>query len=549
MKAFLYTLVLSAILVAGVILMQHFDVTRPEGTAEQPQRFREPIASAPPVPMSTLSDETFAEHSNVELFDTGVEFLEQWHVPEARAVFEHVIQQDSSNVRAYAKLAECHADPLFFNDARIAAALNRGRQVAAGDTLLIAAMQRLFLDADYTGSIDLLKRAVRSNGEDLGARYLLALSYYRNGSPRESQTAIEGILERDESHGRARALLVKILLETGKASEAEQLAKDLATLYPGEPYPYTLLARVQLRMGKPEDATGFGNNALNLDQRFAPAIVTRGYLYVESGEYEAARVTFEKLLLFGDPVVAAAAWESIAYVDFLAGRFDEAVEGMDEAIRLASGAGASRRAAATLYRLVNYLCELGQGDAAHATLSKWEQATGNATAEFGRLRLHIFFGDLSRASAVLAEIKASGDGNRLMNLLGIEYEELLALTFIKEKKYDQAIGVLTNAEISDTSYYFLGFASFQNGFAERAAGYFEGVRKHRLKMDFPYHGDPVLAVQSLFYLAETSLAIGRADDARRYYTSFLERWGDAAWDLQAVTRAKEKLATLAAARE
>lgn len=547
MKAFLYTLVLGAILFGSLVLMQRLDVSRPERSIQAERPNREPIASAAPIDMSHLGPDALRKYSIGELFETGVEFLEQWHVQEARAVFEQVIKQDSSFAGAYVKLAECHADPMIFNESLIARNLERALRAGASDTLLVAAMRKLYIEADYAAAAERLKRVTRERGADSGARYLLASAYFRGGRMIEAQTAIEAILELDESHGRARALLVQCLVERGQIDEAELLAKDLASLYPGEPYPYILLARVQLRLGKVKDAIEFCNNALNMDHRYGPAIIARGNLYAESEEYEAARVSFEKLLLFDSPVVAAAAWESIACIDFLTGNFDDAVEGMEEAIRLAQGAGSDLRAAATLYRLVNYLCELGQGDAARTVLAKWHSSTGVIPAQFGRLRLQIFFGDLSDAASSFAEIDAAGQRRRMMVLLGIDYDELKALTFIKGRKYDEAIGLLTGREGSDTSYYLLGFASFQNGLAERASAYFTNAVRNRGTMEFPYHGDPVLSVQSLFYLAETSLAIGRADDARHYYRLFLARWGDASWELQAVARAREKLETLAAA--
>lgn len=549
MRALLYTLVLGAILLGSIILMQRFTVTQPVRRTPTAGLNREPVASVAPVDMSNLSPAALREYSITELYETGVEFLEQWHVPEARAVFENVIKQDSSYINAYVKLAECHADPLLFNELLVARSLELARQIETQDTTVIAAMRNLYLEGDYEGAADKLRRVLRVREDDLGVRYHLALAHFRGGRLRDAQTVIEAILARDESHGRARALLVEILAKKGQGGEAELLAKDLASLYPGEPYPYIVLARIQLQLGRVEDAIEFSNNALKMDQRYGPAIIARGNLYAEVNEYEAARVTFQKLLMFDEPVVAAAAWESIANIDFLSGNFDEAVEGMDEAIQLANGAGSSLRAAATLFRLVNYLCELGQGETARSVFSKWSSSIGVVPAQFGRLRFQIYYGDFPRARLSLAEIEATESHRRLMDLLEIDYDELAALIYIKERKYNEAIELLMGEEISDTSYYFLGFASFQSGLAERASSYFKGALGRRMEMQLPYHGDPVLLVQSLFYLAETSIAIGRVDEARIYYRRFLDHWGDASWELQAVTRAREKLETLAAARE
>jgi hypothetical protein len=63
-------------------------------------------------------------------------------------------------------------------------------------------------------------------------------------------------------------------------------------------------------------------------------------------------------------------------------------------------------------------------------------------------------------------------------------------------------------------------------------------------LEFPGHGDPVLYIQSLFFLAESDLARGGHAAARGSYEAFLGYWGEAAWDLEAVTRARKKIEAL-----
>ena len=92
--------------------------------------------------------------------------------------------------------------------------------------------------------------------------------------------------------------------------------------------------------------------------------------------------------------------------------------------------------------------------------------------------------------------------------------------------------------------YLMGFAAFEKGDAEQAAASFGEARQRFHALEFPYHGDPVLYVQSSFYLAEATLARGEREEAKRHYEEFLGMWGGTRWKLQAVDRAREKLATL-----
>jgi tetratricopeptide (TPR) repeat protein len=540
-KALFYTLVLSAIVLGSIALMQRLQVAPTTPPAIQN---RQPIASGRPLTLSKLDTGEMEKHSVAELFDTGVEFLEQWHVPEARAVFAKVVELDTTFSRAYVRLAECCAEPLFFDESRIRSYLARAADIPGTDTLLVSGMKDLFLDADYTGAATKFEKIVRMSPDNQDARYFLAKAHVAAGRLREARTVLGVLLEKDESSGRARTLLIECLAESGDLDEAETLAKDLAGLFPGEPFPYVLLARIELLNNRVNDAVEFCANALHLDQRYPAAILQRGYIYAEQDDIPAAQVSFEKLLLFDDPALASAAWEAIAYVDFLSGKFDDAVEAMDEAIRLAQSSGSGQRVSNFVLKLVNVLCELGHGDTAESVLNKWIPSSNTIPYHLGRLRLEILEGNLPEARNALEEMKTQPAWLRPMTQLDIDYNELVALTFIQENKFQNAIALLSEGRISDTSRYYLGFASFQDGDAERASAYFDEVLKSRTRLVFPFHRDPVKFVQSLFYLAETNLAIGNAEKAAEYYNRFLMWWGNASWDLKAVARAREKLETL-----
>ena len=70
---------------------------------------------------------------------------------------------------------------------------------------------------------------------------------------------------------------------------------------------------------------------------------------------------------------------------------------------------------------------------------------------------------------------------------------------------------------------------------------FAAVGRRFYTVEFPYHGDPVRFVRSLYYLGDASLARGNEAEAVVYYGRFLDYWGDADWDVQAVARARQKL--------
>jgi len=115
------------------------------------------------------------------------------------------------------------------------------------------------------------------------------------------------------------------------------------------------------------------------------------------------------------------------------------------------------------------------------------------------------------------------------------------------------MGALTEmAEISLSKVradYLRGYTAFESGDAENAASYFEAVLRKRFKPWFPYHEDPILWVQALFYLAESNVARGDVEKARGYYNRFISYWQDTSWELEAVNHAKKKLETLSHSNE
>jgi tetratricopeptide (TPR) repeat protein len=259
-------------------------------------------------------------------------------------------------------------------------------------------------------------------------------------------------------------------------------------------------------------------------------------------------VSFEKLLLFDDQILASTANDAKAYVDFLSGNFDDGVDVMEEAIRLAMTAGSKWRGAYYIYELANNYCELGQKDEMRALLSKWQDNLSRIPMQLCYLRLAICMEEIGAPKKMLDEMKDDLSWRRGMRLLGIDYDELLGLIYIKENKYGPAMDTLGKSldgkRPAHSSYYFLGFAAFENGDAEQASSYFKKALEQRMNMVFPYHRDPIRYVQSLFYLGETNLATGKSKEAAKYYEKFLSYWGNAGWNLEAVARARDNLKTL-----
>lgn len=545
MKSLFYAVFLLAVLVASVLLLHSI---QPSESEKPPAGLERPVVGGSAASVSGIVRHELENATTDEIYAIGMELFNLWHVREATSVFEQAVVADSAYYRAWVRLVECYSHPLVSreDEAREAWTNAWETRLSAADTVYLTGLKKLFIERDHNVAVDRLSRAEKTEVSHEDASYYLTLSLLKVGNTVEARRKLEDLLSRDDTVGRVMELSIRCALAAGDYETAEEQARDLARMYSEEPRPYVLLAQVALTRGKVGEAIEFCNNALVLDPKYIPAIVTRANLYAAQFQIEPARVSFEKLLLFDDPVLRAIGMEGISFVDMLSGRFDDGVAAMDEAIRFAMLAGSVRRGLFYTYRLVEYLCELGQGDAAEAVVNRWITGFGDIPVNLGKLRIHIFKGNLDQANRLLQSADSNQDWVTWIGVFSIDLAEMKALIHIGAEAPDTALEILArNTAVgpvnSSTQTFLRGYAEFESGDAEAASLHFEDVKNHLFGVEFPYHGNPVLYVQSLFYLAETHIASGRESEANTHYDSFMKYWGEADWDIQAINRAREKL--------
>jgi tetratricopeptide (TPR) repeat protein len=547
-KFLIYAAALLAVLIAFVIVLRSIDDGhRPvfREVAKTPV-----VESAPPVDSSVDLD-SYADSPSGDLYAAGAELFDLWHVREATTLLERAVAADSSLYDAWVRLVECYSHPLVGreDDALAALAMATEARTSDGDSVFLAGLEQLVVVRDYVAAAAVLDRATSSGAGGNRAVYYYALALLLSGRVEEASGQVQELAGGDDSGGRLAELNIRCAVAAGELGVAGERARALARSYPEEPYPYVILSLVEQMAGRPESAVEFSSNALVLDSKYIPAILARANLYAAAGEFEAARVSFEKLLLFDDSLLRALGYEGIGFVDLLSGRFNSGVSELEEAIHSAMLAGAVRRGLALATQLVAYLCELGRPEAAAAVVDRWVTGFGDVPVALASMRIDILEGDLEAASYVLQQIQSSKDWSEWAGMMSIDGTEMAALVHIGAGEYDAALGILSSSpnsvSVQQVSRMFLkGYASFDNGMAEAASEAFAAVGQLLFGVEFPYHGDAVQYVRSVFYLGETRIASGNEEAAAEYYERFLGYWGDADWDLQAVARARQKLESL-----
>ena len=548
MKPLIYTVLLLAVLVACVIVLRSIDG---EKRPPLPAVRTSPMVESEPPLESGFDTDSFEDSDATELYAAGSELFSLWHVREATGLFERAVAADSSWYGAWVRLVECYAHPLVAREDDAIAALRTAREtrVSDADTMFLAGIEQLFVVRDSGAAVELLERAVQTEVSHEDAVYYYALALMQSGRVEDAADRVEDLVLRDETVGRFVELDVRCRVEAGDLGAAGDQARELARMYSEEPFPYVLLAMVEEMAGRHAAAVEFCNNALVLDSKYIPAILARANLYASAGQFEAARVSFEKLLMFEDPVLRALGHEGIGFVDLLSGRFNRGLEELDEAIRAAMLAGSVRRGLAISARMVGHLCELGQGDEAAAVIDRWVTGFGDIPVGLAGYRVSILEGDMKAVNGVLAKIQSSKTWSEWMSMMAMDYIELVALAHIRAEEYSAALAILSAAGQGTrpgARDFLAGYAAFQSGGAEMASEAFAAVGSRFYTVEFPYHGDPVRFVRSLYYLGDANLARGNEAEAVVYYGRFLEYWGDADWDVQAVARARHKLESFTA---
>ncbi len=549
MRTLAYGAFLLVLLVASVVLLRSIEPGR-EGVGPFPRA----TGSLEPV-VSAIDLERLEGAGATELYDLAVEFVQVWRPREATMLLERAVAADSTFHAAWLKLVECYAHPLVADEVALSQAVARAAQTAPApmDTALVAGLRQLYADHDFASAIGTLSALVRSEDAPVDARYYLALAYYQVGRLRDASRYLDPLLAEDPTVTPVVELYIRRAVAARELERAADAARELARMYAEEPFPYVLSAQVELALGNRDAAVEFCDHALDLDPTCAPAIMTRACLYAESGDFESARVSFEKLLLFDAPALQSIGHEGVAFVDFLSGDFDHGVAAMDEATRHAMFAGATRRGLSLAFRHVEYLCQLGQPDAAQGVIERWLTGFGEVPVQLASARVQIARGDTRRASQTVARLATEKEWVLWSRRLSLDATDLAARVEIGEERQREAAVLLAEDAKTATAVaagawerrtFLSGYAAFESGDAETAAAAFSDVLRRLYGVEFPYHGDPVVYVHALFFLAETDLARGNQVAARASYQAFLRYWGDASWKLEALERANRKLESL-----
>ena len=207
----------------------------------------------------------------------------------------------------------------------------------------------LLKQKQFLPATDELKLAIRyyedtTNSSDpkasfIEAHTLLALVYSLQGKLEEAaaeyETALRGVLVIDPKNIRIHKSLAQVYLKQNKFQDAEKTYQFILNIAPSDFEAHFFLGTVYEEQGRRYEAIREFETALEFNPEYADALNSLGYLYAEESiNLEKAEELLKKALTY-EPNNGAYV-DSLGWVYFKQGRYEEAIQELEQAVQFLS---------------------------------------------------------------------------------------------------------------------------------------------------------------------------------------------------------------------
>ena len=407
------------------------------------------------IPLTTSSEKARSNYLK------GVALADNQEITNAREYFERAVAADPKFALAHLNLAFTQTSTgAFLAHLQEAKALVEG--ISEGERLRILAV-----DAGARGAAAeataTLQKLVKAYPNDERAHFLLGGNYFGQQNYDEAIAEYRKSIEISPSFPAPYNLLGYALRNSGDTDEAEKIFRKYVDLIPNSPNPYDSYAELLLVIGRYDDSIESYRKALSLDKHFVASyigIATNLNLQGKQGE---ARQTLQEMMANarndGERRQAHFA-TAVSYVD--EGRLEKAVEEARIRYAIAEENGNTIQMGQDLNLIGFLLLEAGKTKDAQAMYEKSvamrEEADipDNAKAQVKRDRFsngaRVALGkrDFSAAKQQANSYGELADSTGNPNQIRL-YHELLGMIALAEKKFDEAVEELEQANLLNPS--------------------------------------------------------------------------------------------------
>jgi predicted Zn-dependent protease len=145
-----------------------------------------------------------------------------------------------------------------------------------------------FREKRYDEAIAMFTAYTDSKPENPWGFYMLGLSAWKSGDHKIAEENLRRTMELDSSHVKSRYNLSRVLMETNRHADAEQIIQQAIALAPTSSEGYRLLARAYDGVGRGADALWASKRAIVLDGRDVWALNNLGAMLIRQEKFEEA---------------------------------------------------------------------------------------------------------------------------------------------------------------------------------------------------------------------------------------------------------------------
>jgi len=309
------------------------------------------------MPITANSDEA-KKH-----FLKGRDLYEKLLNLESLQYFENAIEKDSSFAIAYFYLALAQPNQKEFYE-QMNNALMLVDKVSEAESNLILGLQSA-TNGDPLAQRNYYQKVVDAFPQDERTHNFLAINFYGQQEYEEAIAHYKKAVEINPDFFPAYNSMGYANRYMGKYDEAEKAFKKYIELIPEDPNPYDSYAELLMKMGKYEESIEQYSAALKNDPNFWSSYVgiATNLNYLE--RHAQARVQCQKLFdnARNDREKRIALFTmAVSFIDV--GKWDKALEKMNERYQLAKKIDDSANMSVDLIEIAEILCEIGKGDEA-----------------------------------------------------------------------------------------------------------------------------------------------------------------------------------------
>ncbi|MBN1212770.1 MAG: tetratricopeptide repeat protein [candidate division Zixibacteria bacterium] len=501
----------------------------------------------------TESDPHIAEvttHSTVayHYYLEGIANLNKLYTTRAEENFREALAFDSTFAMVYYHLVEL-GYPEYISEA-----LKYSDKAGQKEKMYIKSLAAR-LKEDFVLSERILEELLLRYPDEKDALYSLAGLKSQKGQYADAVDIYKKVLVIDPFHKMAYNQLAYTYNNMGDFENALKAVDRYIAIAPDEPNPYDTKAELLTLRGDLDQAISFYKKVLSIkfDFNSYQSAFHLGQLQIYKGEYEAAKNTFQRVVINGERFSRSLARTYLAEIPLYQGKLAQALAILGDGIvadrmELATDGRYGDRAYKHFIRSMIYAEKSAYGEAykeMEEAIETHNMAFPRSQPAFRCMYVQILAegGEFTKAEELTEEIKAD-------YLAGIKpavsaYWYSLGIMEYYRNNFELAVSYLEKCKASGNYYDFnfdLARAYQMHGNYDRAIVTYQTQLSDYLTPWRLYLG--IRSVKSYYYLALSLEATGQYETAAKYYSQFLDIWKEADEGIEEINDARERLRRL-----